>query len=48
MAISARILYPPDNAGVDLDPSFGPFVGLIGALAILTSLGAAKREWEQL
>jgi hypothetical protein len=46
IAISARILYPPDGVGVDLDPSFGPFIGLIGAVVILTSLGAAKREWE--
>ena len=45
VAISARILYPPPNAGIDLDPSFGPFVGLIGAVAILTSLGGARREW---
>ena len=48
MAIFARILYPPDNPGANLDPSIGPFVGLIGAIAILTSLGAAKRDWEQL
>jgi hypothetical protein len=44
VAISARILYPPPNAGIDLDPTVGPFVGLIGAVAILTSLTAAKRE----
>ena len=41
--ISARILYPPPNSGIDLDPTVGPFVGLIGALAILTSLGGAAR-----
>jgi hypothetical protein len=45
VAISARILYPPPNAGIDLDPSVGPFLGLIGALAILTSLGGARREF---
>ena len=45
VAISARILYPPPNSGIDLDPSFGPFEGLIGAMAILTSLGGARREW---
>lgn len=43
VAISARILYPPDNAGIDLDPTIGPFVGLIGAVAILTSLSGARR-----
>ena len=45
VAIAARILYPPPNAGIDLDPSLGSFVGLIGAVAILTSLGGARREW---
>ena len=45
VAISARILYPPPNGGIDLDPSIGPFVGLIGAVAVLTSLGGAQREW---
>jgi predicted membrane channel-forming protein YqfA (hemolysin III family) len=45
VAISARILYPPPNGGIDLDLSFGPFVGLIGAVAVLTSLGGAQREW---
>jgi predicted membrane channel-forming protein YqfA (hemolysin III family) len=48
VAIFARILYPPDNGGINLDPSIGPFIGLIGAIAILTSLGSAKRDWEQL
>jgi hypothetical protein len=48
VAISARILYPPPNGGLDLDPSFGPFVGLIGAVAILTTLGGARRELEPL
>jgi len=48
VAIFARIVYPPDNGGIDLDPAIGPFVGLIGAVAILTSLGGAKREWERL
>jgi hypothetical protein len=45
VAISARILYPPPNAGIDLDPALGPFVGLIGAVTILTCLGGARREW---
>jgi hypothetical protein len=45
VAISARILYPPPNGGIDLDPSFGPFVALIGALGVLTSLSGAQREW---
>ena len=48
IAISARILYPPPNGGIDLDPTVGPFIGLIGALAILTTLGAARRELEPL
>ena len=43
IAISARILYPPPNGGIDLDPTVGSFVGLLGALAILTSLGGATR-----
>ena len=43
IAISARILYPPPNGGIDLDPTVGPFIGLAGALAILTSLGGATR-----
>ena len=43
IAISARIIYPPPNGGIDLDPSVGPFVGVIGALAILTTLGSATR-----
>ena len=47
IAVSARIIYPPDNAGGDLDPSFGPFVGLVGAVVMLTSLSAARREFEQ-
>jgi len=47
IAIAARILYPPDNAGIDLDPTVGPFIGLMAALAILTSLGGAKRDWER-
>ncbi len=46
IAISARILYPPDNTGVDLDPSIGPFVGLVGAVVVLTSLSAARGEWD--
>lgn len=46
VAISARILYPPDYAGIDLEPTIGPFIGLIGAVAILTSLGSAKRDWD--
>lgn len=45
IAISARILYPPENGGIDLDPTVGPFVGLIGAAAILTSLSPASRRW---
>ena len=44
IAIAARILYPPPNGGIDLDPTVGPFMGLVGAVAILTSLGAARRE----
>ena len=44
VAVFARILYPPENDGIDLDPTIGPFVGLVGAVAILTSLGAARRE----
>lgn len=44
VAVFARILYPPENGGIDLDPTIGPFVGLVGAVAILTSLGAARRE----
>ena len=44
VAVFARILYPPENGGIDLDPAIGPFVGLAGAVAILTSLGAARRE----
>ncbi len=47
VAISARILYPPPNGGIDLDPTFGPLVGLIGAVAILTSLSGARGEWER-
>ena len=47
IAISARILYPPPNGGIDLDPTVGPFIGLIGATALLTSLGAASRRWER-
>ena len=44
VAVFARILYPPENGGIDLDPAIGAFVGLVGAVAILTSLGAARRE----
>ena len=47
VAISARILYPPPNGGIDLDPALGPFIGLIGAMAMLTSLGGAKRDWQR-
>ncbi len=45
VAISARILYPPPNGGIDLDPTFGAVAGLIGAVAILTTLTAARRDW---
>ncbi len=48
IAISARILYPPEGTGADLDPTFGPFVGLAAAIVVLTSLSAAKSEWESL
>jgi hypothetical protein len=46
IAVFARLVYPPDNTGFDLDPSIGPFIGLAGAVVMLTSLSAAKREWE--
>ena len=46
LAISARTLYPPNGASADLDPSFGPFVGLAGAVLVLTSLSAARQEWQ--
>ena len=48
VAVSARILYPPPNGGIDLDPSVGPFIALIGAVAMLTSLGGAARDRRRL
>ena len=48
VAVSARILYPPPNGGIDLDPSVGPFIALMGAVAMLTSLGGAARDRRRL
>ncbi len=48
IAIAARILYPPDIPGTDLDPTIGTLTALAGSVAMLASLGGASRDWENL
>lgn len=48
IAVAARILYPPDLPGADLDPTLGPLTALAGSVAMLVSLGGASRDWADL